>query len=284
MPLLFPWDADAILQRFSPSFDPVIECHQFSQTCLDPASITVVNWNIAKNNHQEKWLAEARGIARHHDPDLFFLQEVRIVPHDQPPVPFDGLGWHFAPNVLDAQTRHAFGVLTAAKVRQLDYQQIHTQHYEPVFNTPKVALITEYPLIGTPQTLLAVNVHGLNFVRTKRFQAQLHQLEETVAPHQGPLILSGDFNTWNRRRMAVLHSMVSRLGLTLVGFPKEHYQQLKRFLWSDPLDHVFYRGLTVRPNSARVLHTLESSDHVPMVVEFHALNERSPKGDCSLPL
>ena len=271
MPLLFPLNVDAILQRFSPCFDPVIECHQFSQISLDPTSITVVNWNIAKNNHQDKWIAEAKAIARHHDPDLFFLQEVRIVPHDQPPVPFQGLGWHFAPNVLDAHTRHAFGVLTAAKVRHLDYQQVHTQHYEPVFNTPKVALITEYPLIGTPQTLLAVNVHGLNFVSTKTFQSQLHQLEKQVAPHQGPLILSGDFNTWNGRRMAVLQSMVSRLGLTSVCFAREDHQQLKRFLWSDPLDHIFYRELAVRSDSARVLHRLESSDHVPMVVEFYAL-------------
>jgi len=271
MPLLFPLNADAILQRFSPSFEPVVECYRFSQAYLNPASITVVNWNIAKNNHQEQWLAEAKEIARQYDPDLFFLQEVRIVPRDQPPVPFHGLGWHFAPNLRNTQTHHAFGVLTAAKVKHLDYQQVHTQHYEPVFNTPKVALITEYPLVGTPQTLLAVNVHGLNFVRTKMFQAQLHQLEQKVVHHQGPLILSGDFNTWNGRRMAVLQSVVSRLGLTSVCFPKEHHQQLKRFLWSDPLDHMFYRGLAVRSGSARVLHKLESSDHVPMVVEFYAV-------------
>ncbi|NEQ47787.1 MAG: endonuclease/exonuclease/phosphatase family protein [Leptolyngbya sp. SIOISBB] len=276
MPLLFPLDADAILQRFRPSFEPVIECHQFSRTVLDPASITVVNWNIAKNNHQTEWLAEAGAIAQRYDPDLFFFQEVRIVPHDQPPIPFDGLGWHFAPNLFDAHNRHAFGVLTAAKVRHLDYQQVHTRHYEPVFNTPKVALITEYPLVISRQTLLAINVHGLNFVRTQQFQAQLHQLEERVTHHPGPLILSGDFNTWNRRRMTVLQSVVHRLGLTQVSFPREQHQRLKRFLFSDPLDHIFYRGLEVRSGSARVLHQLESSDHVPMVVEFRALKHSHP--------
>lgn len=262
---------ESVLNRFSPSFDPVIEFHQFSHTTLDPASITVVNWNIAKNNHQAEWLEDIEAIAQRYDPDLFFFQEVRIASASHSPIPFDRLGWHFAPNLFDAQTRHTFGVLTASKVQHLDHQHLHTVHYEPVFNTPKVTLITQYPLAGSDQTLWAVNVHGLNFVSTDKFQAQLQQLEAVLRHHQEPLILSGDFNTWNGQRMAVLRSMVGRLGLTPVHFPREHQRRLKRFLLSDPLDHIFYRGLTVRPGGAHVLYDIESSDHAPMVVEFRAV-------------
>ena len=260
--------------RFSPSFEAVIECQQFSRTVLDPASIAVVNWNIAKNNHQAEWLAEARAIAQQYDPDLFFLQEVRIASPELAPVPFADHGWHFAPNLRDLHTRHAFGVLTAAKVQHLDHQHLHTQHYEPVFNTPKVALITEYPLVTRSQTLVTVNVHGLNFVDTGKFQAQLQQLADHIQHHPGPMIVAGDFNTWNRQRMTLLRSLMTQLGLAPVLFPKAHDRRLKRFLWSDPLDHIFYRGLAVRPGSARVLHKLRSSDHVPMVVEFYAVSSR----------
>ena len=86
------------------------------------------------------------------------------------------------------------------------------------------------------------------------------------------MIVAGDFNTWNGQRMALLRSRMNDLGLTQVQFPPAHDRRLKRFLWSDPLDHVFYRGLAVRPGSAQVLHKLKSSDHVPMVVEFFAVS------------
>ena len=126
---LWPFDSAALLNRFSPSFEAVIECQQFSRTVLDPTAIAIANWNIAKNNHQEDWLAEARAIAAEYDPDLFFLQEVRIASPEQAPVPFDDHGWHFAPNLRDLLTRHAFGVLTAAKVEHLDHQHLHTQFW-----------------------------------------------------------------------------------------------------------------------------------------------------------
>ncbi|RZM76654.1 endonuclease/exonuclease/phosphatase family protein [Leptolyngbya iicbica] len=268
---LWPFDAAARLNPFSPSFEAVIEGHQFSRTVLDPASIAIANWNIAKNNHLDEWLTEAEAIAQRYDPDLFFLQEVRIASPEQAPVPFAEHGWHFAPNLRDARTRHAFGVLTAAKVQHLDHQHLHTQHYEPVFNTPKVALITEYPLMTRGQSLVTVNVHGLNFVDNGKFQAQLQQLADHIQHHAGPMIVAGDFNTWNGERMRLLRSRMTSLGLTQVQFAREHDRRLKRFLWSDPLDHVFYRGLAVRSGSARVLHTLKSSDHVPMVVEFYVL-------------
>ena len=255
--------------RFSPTDVPIIENHQFSYAALDPTSIKVLNWNIAKNNEHPQWLADFNQLAIQGQLDLMFFQEVRLCWSGQCPLAVQGVGWNFAPNFMDVQSRSYFGVLTASNVRSLWSQSLLSQHAEPIVNTPKVALITAYPLRHSHQKLLTVNIHGINFVSTSKFKAQLHQLEKYLATAHGAMILSGDFNTWNRDRMNLLTRMTTRLGLQSVHFPDKH--RLKRFWLSDPLDHIFYRGLQEKPGSAIVPPDYSSSDHCPMRVEFSVL-------------
>ena len=243
--------------------------------------LCLLNWNIAKNNHRQDWQRELGAIAQAHNPQLFFLQEARLdlqtpdplfgqgqqLSHDLDPSLVD-LSWHFAPNVVDADRNHAFGVLTAAHAYNLSYCMIHSEHREPLLATPKVALIAEYPLAGTESTLLTINIHGINFVRSHKFAVQLRQIEAAIVHHLGPIIFAGDFNTWRPERMALLEASMARLGLSRVDFEEACDRQLKRFLKFDPLDHVFYRGLVLLPQETQVIGTAESSDHKPMVVTF----------------
>jgi endonuclease/exonuclease/phosphatase (EEP) superfamily protein YafD len=269
---LLTWANDFITQSltaFSP-YSPlpaVTHTHdQFSQAVILSPSITVLNWNIAKNNHQPDCLNELALLFANHQPDFVFLQELRL-DQDCPPS-LEGMGWHFVPNLMDLRSQHQFGVLTASKIRHVKYLPLHSEHREPIWDTPKATLITEYALDWTDQTLLAANIHGINFVSTSKFQAQLHQLEAQLMHHDGPILLSGDFNTWNADRMACLLTITQRLGLSVVEFTWNSHLHLKRFLLSDPLDHIFYRGMQPRSGSADVLAHCATSDHKPMVVEF----------------
>lgn len=243
--------------------------------------LCLLNWNIAKRNHRENFQRELGAIARVHTPQLFFFQEARL--DLQTPDPLFGQGqqlshnlspsladltWHFAPNLIAAGGRHGFGVLTAAHAYNLSHCMVQSLHREPLLATPKVALIAEYRLAGVEQTLLTINIHGINFVRSHKFDAQLKQIEEAIAHHPGPIIFAGDFNTWRSQRMVLLEASMARLGLGRVDFAVDCDRQLKRFLKSDPLDHVFYRGLELVAEETRVLGTAVSSDHKPMVVTF----------------
>jgi len=78
--------------------------------------------------------------------------------------------------------------------------------------------------------------------------------------------LTGDFNTWSLKRMRILQSMVEDMGLKVVPFEVSTKQ--RRFL-KYPLDHVFYRGLSV--DESLLLSDVNSSDHAPMVVRFSSL-------------
>lgn len=259
----------------------VVESVAVGQLELNADRLCLLNWNIAKNNHRADWQRELGAIARDYNPQLFFFQEARL--DLQTPDPLFGQGeklsseldpgledltWHFAPNLVEADLSHGFGVLTAAHAGNLSHCMLHSEHKEPLISTPKVALITEYPLAGFDQTLLTINIHSINFVRSYKFAAQLKQVAAAIAHHPGPIIFAGDFNTWRSERMDLLEASMASLGLSRVDFAEDCDRQLKRFLKSDPLDHVFYRGLELLPEETRVIGTVDSSDHKPMVVTF----------------
>lgn len=181
---------------------------------------------------------------------------------------FTNMNWAYAPNFIDAHHQTYSGILTAAKISAIDKKVIMTKHHEPVFKTPKVSLISEYSLSHNQQTLLTINSHLINFVDLDKFKAQLHELELAISTHRGPIIFAGDFNTWSRKRVVLVEKTVIRLGLREAHFAPEENKKIKRFLLSPPLDYIFYRGLSEKPASAKVLDEICSSDHKPLLAEF----------------
>ena len=141
---------------------------------------------------------------------------------------------------------------------------------EPITRIPKSALITRYPLSGTELELLVANIHAINFTMdTFSFQKQIDRLEKILAAYRGPLIVSGDFNTWNAARMSHVKAMAERLDLTVVRFDEN---RRSRF-FGHHIDHVYYRGLEAT-NAAT--HMVSTSDHNPLTVVFKLANEAAP--------
>lgn len=263
------------LKQFSPT-------HRFSQVAegtidrtysgsggLDANSLKILSWNIAKNNQSSDWSQDFLAIVEQHQPDKIFLQEVRLCAIAQQIPELRSMGWSFAPNLIDTFDNTYSGVLTATKSDRLSSQAKITQHQEPVTKTPKVSLFVECSLGETGNNLLTVNTHLINFVDTSKFQAQLQQIEAIIAQHQGAVIFSGDFNTWNQSRWLLLSQMATRLGLNPVSFPPLEALKIKRFLLSPPLDYIFYRGFKQKTASAKVINSITSSDHNPLLVELY---------------
>lgn len=119
-------------------------------------------------------------------------------------------------------------------------------------------MFAEYYLDDCYDNLLAVNTHLINFVNLSKFKAQLQEIESIVATYQGAIILTGDFNTWNKSRWRMLYQMTARLNLTPVSFTAEDTKKIKSFLLSPPLDYIFYRGLVQKPDTAKVIDNISS--------------------------
>ena len=178
---------------------------------LDSSGIEVVNWNIQKGRNTE-WVGDLA--AQNMGPDLLILQEASrktvvwqdLVPHHHSSFA-EGFGPDWSPS----------GVMTVSAAAPLTECELVA--HEPWFGTRKATLITEYALSGTEQTLLVVNIHGINFaLGISDLENQFAQARAVIEEHTGPVVFSGDFNTWRRQRAEALEQMLGSLGLTALDF------------------------------------------------------------------
>lgn len=221
---------------------------------LDSESIRLVNWNIQKGG-DPRWTTDLEKLGE--NSDLIVLQEVPLKSNAWSTVTADQHR-SFSPGY---RTRRSLtGVMTVSAARPVT--QCNFLSVEPWLRSPKATVITEYGLTNTNQTLLVVNIHAVNFTfGTRDFHEQFRQAFSVLDDHAGPILVSGDFNTWHWRRSEVLKAMTDSLGLEMLAYDEDHR---KRFL-RQPLDHIYARGLEVL--EATTLQ-VDSSDHNPMSVHL----------------
>ncbi len=219
-------------------------------TELDSSNIRLLNWNIQKQRNTDS-ADDLRDLAI--DKDLILIQEASLREET-----INGVDstkhWSFAPGYrLDGEVT---GVLTLSSIKPLTQCSFVT--LEPVLRTPKATSITEYALSDTDLTLAVVNMHVVNFsLGLKAFREQIENVHRVLETHTGPVILSGDFNTWRRQRMLILEQMTLDLGLRPVDFGDDQRVRLMGNL----LDHLYVRGLSTTEASTNAVIT---SDHNPM--------------------
>ena len=226
---------------------------------LDSTSISVVNWNIQKGRNT-KWVHDLDEVGM--QPDLLILQEASVrtnIWRDLVPEHYDSFAEGFGPDWSPS------GVMTVSAAQPLTECELVA--HEPWFGTRKATLITEYALSGSDETLLVVNIHGINFALGIRdLENQFAQAKAVIAEHDGPVVFSGDFNTWRRQRARALEEMLGALGLTALDFDVDHRKRF--FGWA--LDHIYVRGLY--SDYATTLQS-DASDHNPMAVRLRLADE-----------
>ncbi len=223
-----------------------------SAPALDPEAFELFNWNVRKGSNAD-WSYDMQLLAR--EADVLTLQEAPLVN--------DGWQGHaaeqfhsFAPGFRSLST--PTGVLTISDVQPI--VQCNLRAREPLLRTAKATVVTEYALDGYDATLLVVNIHAVNFtLGLGAFEAQIGEAADILDRHHGPVIFTGDFNTWRQGRVDLVELLVDRHGLMPVEFDDD---QRKR-VFGKALDHVYVRGLDVL--SATTYET-ETSDHNPMRV------------------
>ncbi len=221
---------------------------------LDAGRIRLVSWNVRKTS-LPNWRRDYRQITR--GQDLVLIQEASLradTVNELPAAPH----WSFAPGYAtnDAIT----GVLTLSRVEPLARCNFMT--VEPMLRTPKATSITQFGLRGRPETLLVVNVHAVNFsLGLDSYKRQLEQIASVLATHAGPIILSGDLNTWRDGRMRTVEALAAALDLEALDYADDR----RSLFFGRPLDHIFVRGLTA---TAVRSTPVTSSDHNPLSVSL----------------
>lgn len=221
---------------------------------LDPTSIGLLNWNIKKGTG-EAWQDDLGEMSI--GKELVILQEAVLGTGIENHL--DGVSFvSFSPG-FTTKSRMS-GVATYSSSKPLN--RCHLSVIEPVLRTRKATSVTEFGLAGTEQTLVVVNVHAINFsLGLGRFRDQMEQIREVLQAHSGPAILSGDFNTWRRKRLDIVDELASELDFSAVFFDDDNRKTFN----GNALDHVFVRGLFVESSETK---PVDSSDHNPLSVEL----------------
>jgi len=222
-----------------------------------PETFTLLVWNLQKVNFSHFIFRPIEELIDIPKPHLLSLQEAATHPMQNR---FFNFPFIMAPNIQTKKNH--YGVITASSFNIQPYQQCLTRTREMGLATHKTALITHHPL-ANGQTLIHVNIHAINFVGTRTFKKELNLLWRFITEQSGPMIISGDFNTWNKPRLKHLHEVTEMLNLKAVHFPDS--RPIKTLL-QQPLDHIFYRELNVK--NAQALSVPNISDHNPLIATF----------------
>ena len=235
------------------------------------STFTLVTWNVQKGR-QSALTSELQELVADLEPDLLFLQEARADLLESGP-----MGACFAESwKYPWPNGTVYGVMTASRKEPAGVRRIQTRGREFGVTAPKVSLATTYCL-PNGRMLLTVNVHLLNFeLRSLHMlEDQVDDIKRVIREHDGPVVLAGDFNTWNDRREALTMTMAEELGLSEVScFPEgrktgdQNHDGLNAFFNINDgiaLDRVFFRGLV--PGYAKILD-YDASDHLPLAVSF----------------
>ena len=236
-----------------------------------PRTITLVIWNVQKGASPQ-FVDDLARLLEQEQPDIVFLQEARtgLIQVEQ-------MGGYFANGWSYPWPGGTMvGVLTLSRIPPVQVEPVSTRYREFFVTAPKVSLLTEYPLPGG-KSLLTVNVHLLNFERwgDLKIRDQLADLKSLMIIHPGPIIMAGDFNTWNEKRLQLVEEIAGELKLAeVIDFPagrttgdmgSDFFNSIFGIQTELSLDRVYYRGFSI--DSARVL-PYESSDHKPIAVRL----------------
>ncbi len=219
-------------------------------SALDAKGFTLFNWNI-KKGEIENWDADLMSLAG--GIDLVLIQEA--TQHmDAPRFVGDDAHWSFSQGY--SRGKVASGVATISSVQPIERSHILT--VEPWLRTPKATMATRFAIRDRDETLLVVNTHMVNFtLGHSAFRRQLAGVEKLLEAHVGPIIFSGDFNTWRQARYEILLQMTARFGLTPTDFESDH----RATFFGSTVDHIFISGLSVEESTT---FQVNSSDHNPM--------------------
>ncbi|HLV48323.1 MAG TPA: endonuclease/exonuclease/phosphatase family protein [Aliidiomarina sp.] len=228
------------------------------QSIIRNEEFGVLCWNTQKLTQTVKFQVALARILQHY-PSLFLLfQEAKLALHSDLQLP----NWSYAiaPNIQT--NRSVYGVLTASQHAFTDVQPRLTRKREGMFATFKSYMLSYHPLPHN-QSLLIVNVHAINFVSANFFLREMELLKAELVNHNGPLIVAGDFNVWNRQRRLHLRKFCRSVGLRQAYMSDAQHIKTYR---QHPLDFIFYRDLWLK--EATAIDTTTVSDHNPIYARF----------------
>lgn len=228
-------------------------------------TFSLMSWNAFKVDHKRPVVFAdfIREVYSEYGIDIFCLQEV--VNHENSVFPIEEFDVNFASNII-LKTRN-YGVATISRFSTTKSVKVLTTHKESVINTHKASLISHLDIDG--QKVVIVNIHAINFKSNKVYEYEFEKIKELIglAENKYPILVAGDFNTWNRARVKLIKDFCREFGFKIAFLDEP---ELVKSFQKNHLDFVLYRGLCLE--KAKVLNCQKISDHNPIIVDFKLID------------
>ncbi len=242
---------------FIPAKDKVlVKIGEGDNSPLARPDLNIFVWNVYKG---QKANIFENDFKKHGSGKDFILLQEALVDNKMPLLwkqDFSAYEWHLAQSFHYKKDLSSTGVAIGSKFTPTSVDFIRSKAREFFWLTPKLTLFSEYEFEG--RKVLFVCTHVLNFVTTSAFSESLYEIAEKISHFEGPVVLAGDFNTWNVKRYMIMKSIFRDLKLEHLDLENDG-RLLK-------LDHVFVRGFDVL--KAEVHHTVMGSDHFPLEIKL----------------
>ena len=224
-----------------------------------PETFGLLCWNVHKNNRKNpNFKPFLKNFVEEKEIDILLFQEAHFKDNRNcilPEMTFDA--------AANLEFRNEFyGVLTASKTEAKKVQAYLSEGRETFMGPHKSLLLSLYTFEDGVE-LLMLNVHAINFRENRHYHKELERFLKLMKTHEGPMIVAGDFNSWNKKRMERLKEVREKLELKAVPFDK--VDKVKSFM-GNHLDFIFYRGLELLEFEVHKEHKL--SDHNPLFARF----------------
>ncbi|PHR59033.1 MAG: hypothetical protein COA44_02475 [Arcobacter sp.] len=228
------------------------------QDCTLAKQFSLLVWNVYKKNQNVLFQEKLKKLLLDKPSDFLLFQEVKY-----PKAKFFHLEDYSYVLASNMETKkQIYGVLTASKACFESITCNLTKGKELGIATHKSFLISQHPL-RNGQSLYIINIHAINFVSSKKFEDEMQAFKKILLNYKGPMIVVGDFNNWNKKRVSILKTFQNELGLSKAEPENLHFV---KHVFNKPLDHIFYRGLDLL--KAEAIHIKNASDHNPLYARF----------------
>jgi endonuclease/exonuclease/phosphatase (EEP) superfamily protein YafD len=247
--------------------DVLLEVSRVKETkALNPDSIKILVWNLHKGADDD-FVKDITKLQRNKDITLF--QEMLLDDKMMNTfASFKDFGIESATSFFVPPSFYRTGVASGSSVKSIETTFVRTNVLEPVINSPKVTIITRYPIKGTDKILTIANIHAVNFVTPKEFDSEIKRVAEVLKKYPKPIIFTGDFNTWLDEKIYDLDQMRRSLGLKEASFYPDHRMTYNEHY----LDHFFYSN-DLEVVSSKVEGFYQGSDHKPLEVELEYIGQ-----------
>lgn len=249
----------------------VTEFGAASRAELPSSYIRALIWNIHAGDHID-FNSDYRALTK--QSHLALLQEVDLSFALQSTLEDTELFFTHAKSYISPFSGNKKGVATASVSKPITTRALRSNVVEFGATTPKAVLVQLFKLSKRKDSLLVVNVHAINFVTNQMFYQHIDQIIKAIKFHQGPALVAGDFNTWNKNRLQYLDEKMKDLKIERLRFNggRSAFPSIGRWFGVEiggELDQVYTRGIKVRFKEVHA--KIGSSDHKPIEIHFSIL-------------